>query len=413
MSTRRPGRSGRRVLVFFSLLLALVAAGCGGDTQVTPGSFQGLSSQDRLTRGQEAVRAFVSALNARDEAAYDKAIDPRFAARLTPVLANAEAIGVSRIAAEYVDSLPGSLDADEHEEYGDQAWVASVRLTYRTRIDDATSRHETALVLTPEGDRARVAAIGGHEQRSPLWLTGPVQVAGQGVVSILNAGTGATSRYLRLAQQAVREVRAVLPRWDGRLVIEVPRDKEALDATLAAEPDTYANIAAVTTTADGTLVPGAPVHVYLNPRVFATLKHRGAQVVISHEATHVATQASFASMPLWLLEGFADQVALRAADVPVQQAARQVIARMRKEGLPTGLPTPADLEPTAEGLGATYEEAWLACRFLADTWGEHAMVRFYETVNDGAAIGTAFRTVLGIGEKEFVERWRADLSSLL
>ena len=34
-------------------------------------------------------------------------------------------------------------------------------------------------------------------------------------------------------------------------------------------------------TADGTLVPGAPVHVYLNPRVFATLKHRGAQVVIS------------------------------------------------------------------------------------------------------------------------------------
>ena len=31
---------------------------------------------------------------------------------------------------------------------------------------------------------------------------------------------------------------------------------------------------------------------------------------MSHEATHVATDATFASMPTWLLEGFADFVAL-------------------------------------------------------------------------------------------------------
>ncbi|MET0837964.1 MAG: hypothetical protein ABWY19_04220, partial [Marmoricola sp.] len=68
--------------------------------------------------------------------------------------------------------------------------------------------------------------------------------------------------------------------------------------------------------------------------------------------------------------------------------------------------------PTANGLGATYEEAWLACRFIAQEYGAPALVRFYRTVNDGASTQEAFRSVLDTSQREFVARWRADLARL-
>ena len=60
---------------------------------------------------------------------------------------------------------------------------------------------------------------------------------------------------------------------------------------------------------------------------------------MSHEATHVATGASFATVPTWLLEGFADYVALDDAGVPVDVAAAQALERIREDGLPDRLPT--------------------------------------------------------------------------
>jgi hypothetical protein len=152
--------------------------------------------------------------------------------------------------------------------------------------------------------------------------------------------------------------------------------------------------------------------VFLNPQVFDGLGPRGAQVVVSHETTHVATDATFAQVPTWLLEGFADYVALAHAGIPVDTAASQILARIRKDGPPDHLPTSAELDPTATGLGATYEEAWLAARFLAQEYGEGKLVAFYGKVSDGEPVADAFRRILGTTEAAFVRRWRADLRGL-
>jgi len=88
------------------------------------------------------------------------------------------------------------------------------------------------------------------------------------------------------------------------------------------------------------------------------------------------------------------------------------LKRIRKDGLPKTLPTTSDLDPTATGLGATYEEAWLACRFLAAEFGTDRLVRFYRAVSNGASAPDAFRSVLGLSQPEFVRRWRADLAGL-
>jgi hypothetical protein len=96
----------------------------------------------------------------------------------------------------------------------------------------------------------------------------------------------------------------------------------------------------------------------------------------------------------------------------VATAASQILARIRKDGPPDHLPTAADLDPSATGLGATYEEAWLATRFLGREYGEARLVTLYRKVSGGLSVGDAFRQVLGTTEAAFVRRWRADLRRL-
>ncbi len=96
-------------------------------------------------------------------------------------------------------------------------------------------------------------------------------------------------------------------------------------------PASTTGIAAVTTSVDGSRSRAAPSHVFVNPRVFAPLRPRGAQVVITHEATHVATRAGTSPAPIWLVEGFADYVALSSQRLPVTTTAARIIALVRRE----------------------------------------------------------------------------------
>src|SRR4029079_112572 len=110
----------------------------------------------------------------------------------------------------------------------------------------------------------------------------------------------------------------------------------------------------------------SPVHVFVNPEVFDMLRPTGAQVVLSHEAAHVATDAARSTVPPWLLEGFADYVALRDVDLPVTTSAAQIIRQVRRDGVPDALPGAAEFDTATTHLGATYESAWLACVLLAE-----------------------------------------------
>lgn len=216
----------------------------------------------------------------------------------------------------------------------------------------------------------------------------------------------------RRAEAAVPVVRRVLPTWQRGLVVEVPASVDALDRTLDADPGTYDQIAAVTTSADGQLTPQSPVHVFVNPDVYDGLRPTGAQVVMSHEATHVATGAFLSTMPLWILEGFADYVALRDVDLPVARSASQIIAEVRKDGAPRSLPSADDFGTRTPGLGATYESAWLANRLLAQDGGQAALVRFYRDVDGGVPVGRALQTDFGLGVPAFTQQWRGLLQDL-
>lgn len=320
---------------------------------------------------------------------------------------NARALRVEDFTLRYVDEV-GAVSASG-------TWVGAVDATWSfSGFDRAPARSEVGFRFRAVDGQVYLDSVGGRGRRLPVWLSGEVEVRRTPMTLVVVDGSEAQAeRYSSLAQAAVPVVRGVLPSWRTGLVVEVPDTVADLDNALASEPGTYSGIAAVTTTADGSLAPDAPVHVFVNPVVFGDLRPTGSQVVMSHEAVHVATEAATNNtMPLWLLEGFADYVALLDVDLPVSVTAGQIIDRVRAGGPPENLPGSAEFDTTTTHLGATYESAWLACRLLADRAGEAALVRLYLEVRDGAPLGTVLRRDFGLTEEELTQEWRDLLTDL-
>jgi hypothetical protein len=403
----------RRWLVAASALLLLVVAAV---TFLVTRDDDYLASPDVGTRPDAEPAEAARALRTLQDAVTDR--DPESAATLAgdssdgadllrTVVANAESLDIADFTLRYVDETSSTSD--------EGAWTAAVDMTWRfSGFDREPVREEVLVAFDATGPGATVTGIGGGDRRTPLWLTAPLEVRRNAESLVLVAGSAEDAdRYAGQAAAAVPAVRAVLPAWPGGLVVEVPGSAEALDAMLAADPGTYADIAAVSATVDGNLTPTSPAHVFVNPELYRELGLVGEQVVMTHEATHIATEAPVTSgMPLWLLEGFADYVALRGTDLPMSKAAGQIIAQVRADGVPDALPGPAEFDATATHLGAAYEAAWLACLVVEDLAGEEALVRVYDDVRRGRAVGAALRSSAGIDEAELTGRWRDRLETL-
>jgi hypothetical protein len=359
-----------------------------------------------------ALQALESAVQAGDRVAavaLAPRSDPDAAALLGAVIDNASALRVRDFTLRYVDETGGTAE--------DGAWEAAVDMTWRFAGFDQVSVREEVLVGFAAGhdqDAATITGFGGGDRRSPVWLSGPLQVRRTPQTLVLVAGNAEDADgYAERASRAVPVVQRVLPRWRGGLVLEVPESEEALDRALAADRGTYANIAAVSASVDGTLTPESPVHVFVNPTLFETLEPVGAQVVISHEAAHVATHAPVTTgLPLWLLEGFADYVALRDVPLPITTTAGQIIQQVNRDGPPATLPGSAEFDESATHLGAAYESAWIACTLLAERGGEGALVRLYQRVHAGSGIRPALVNLFGLTEKQLTRLWQARLEDL-
>ena len=285
-------------------------------------------------------------------------------------------------------------------------WPAAVDVSWRyAGFDRAPSNAEVRFTFASVRGRVLVAGVGGGADRTPLWLQGELKVVRTPRTLVLAAVDA--RKYSRLASRAVPIVHRVLADWRPALVVEVPRTAARLRATLAADPGEYAQIAAVTTSADGSVTPRTPIHVFVNPAVFSGLEPRGSQVVMSHEAVHVATDAANSALPLWLVEGFADYVALRDVRLPLATTAGQILGQVKKHGAPRHLPGPAEFDTTQTHLGASYEAAWLACRLLAQRYGQQDLVGYYRDLSKGAEEGPAFRKHFGLGPAAFTRSWRS------
>ena len=403
----RAGRRTHRTVVALLLSAGLVTSGCSGEDYVAPPAPTTREVASPATAA-ETLAEFEAAVRDRDRArAVELGADPEAADLLGAIVANAGALELTDVTFGYLTETGRTS--------GEDGWDGQVAVTWRLAgIDTASARVELPVSFVDRG--RRIAGIGGASSRSgrlPLWLSGPVDVrrSGEVVVAVAGDPTGA-GRYLADARRAVAQVRSLLP-GGGGLVVEVPADAEALRRTLDTTPGQYDAIAAVTAPVDGSQAPGSPVHVFLNRAVYDRLDEVAARVVMTHEAVHALTGAVAARQaPLWLVEGFADYVALRDVDLPVERTAGQIAAQVRKEGLPDALPAPTDFDPSASHLGAVYEAAWLVCVTLADHGGEQALVALYRAVRDGEDLSTALSRLFGWTEAQLTAAWRDRLAAL-
>lgn len=415
--TSRTGRprwwaAGLSLLVATALVVVLALV-LGDDTYRVPVREDGAdggrpSAQPALAAS--ALHTLEHAVESGDPvAAASLAVDEPSRALLDAVVANSRDLRVDDFSLRYVDEV-GAVAADG-------SWRAAVDLAWAfDGYDDEPASTEVLVDFAPVGDAVGVEAFGGGPgddgRRTPVWLTGRVHVVRAPGLLVLAAASPQTAQaYADRLRAAYPVVRRALPRWRPSVVVEVPASPDALDAALGAAPGTYAAVAAVTTTVDGARDPGAPVHVFVNPGVSDGLRDQGAQVVMTHEVVHVATDAALSPMPLWLLEGFADHVALRDVRLPLSVTAARIVRDVRRSGPPARLPGPEEFDPSAGGLEAVYESAWLACVVLAERIGEDGLARVYRAADTGMPTARALRRE-GVRERELVRLWQGRLQDL-
>ncbi len=322
-------------------------------------------------------------------------------ALLAAVARNAEDLDVRDLSLRHLSPLSAPDVRGE--------WTASVRLRWRFAGYDPVASVTTIVTRLRRSPGGRISVVVPAEAagRVPVWLSGPVRVR-RVTGALLVGGAGVDDlaleeRVLRLARRAVPVVRRVLPDWRSPVVVEVPAGAAALDRALAEPAGTSLPVAAVTAPVGDR---GSAVHVFVNPGRLRGLRSIGAQVVLSHEVTHLATSAAGSAAPLWLVEGFADYVALRDVGLPVGSLAGTLVREVRRSGIRRSLPTSHDFTSRGRRLGATYEAAWLACVVLARTGGEGALLALYRDADRGVDIDLALQRHFGIGSEGLTALWR-------
>ncbi len=145
----------------------------------------------------------------------------------------------------------------------------------------------------------------------PIWLEGALNVLRRDSSTIVRINGGSEEPKLeeRLTR-ALAAARDVYGKPRRRPFVVLPSDdSESADVT-GMDPSRLSELAATTSSLDGSVSSKAPIAVVLNPDVFTAMSPRAAQIVLSHETTHAITGAVTAVAPLWVTEGYADYVAM-------------------------------------------------------------------------------------------------------
>ena len=307
--------------------------------------------------------------------------------------------------------------------YGAPALIVHVQVRYQLRgVDPIPSSHDVWWTFVRRHGRVLIAGdddlahFGGASWQAP-WDFGPLTVA-TGVSSVVLAPQSDAGQATALAADADRAVAAVRRVWAAPW----PRRVALVIASSPAELSTFA---ASTVTADASAVtvsdPRDPLtrqlpglRIVLNPDHFDGLTTAGRDIVLRHEITHVATApATGQASPRWLVEGLAEYAANLTSGIAVGRAAAELRAAIARGQVPTALPSDAALQDAATAA-QSYEQAWLACRLIAQQVGQAGLVRFYRLVGASAsapdaAVSSAMHSVLQESPAQFTRRWRAYL----
>ncbi|MDH6626780.1 hypothetical protein M2271_004603 [Streptomyces sp. LBL] len=385
------GRAPGRGAVAWCLVLLVALVGCGGRP----------ATDHTRTDLQQILDRRATAVLDRDRAAFVR----------TGALSWFENLSAVPLAA-------WSYRVTALHRTGDTA-TADAELSYRVQgYDQAPVTVGRTLELSLDAGGRWYVDAEQPARKSPQqpWDQGEVIVV-RGEHSLV-LGVGQTGEalhvYADLADRAVPAVsKAWGTDWSRHVVVLVPKSLEGMAGLLGSPVSAYRGIAAVTTGETGAPARAPADRIIVNPDAYGVLGALGKQVVLTHETTHVATRAhTTPATPLWLSEGYADWAGYRDSGRTPAQAAPELRDTVSAGKVPAALPPDQDFgfSGNATDLARAYEGGWMACRMIAEQWGEVRLGAFYRTVGThrkrAGAVEDAMKKVLDMTPEAFTAQWR-------
>jgi hypothetical protein len=242
--------------------------------------------------------------------------------------------------------------------------------------------------LASDSDADADLPVSGHAD--PWDRRAMVTREGTSVIVLADAKDKARlGALVRVGDAAVARVAKMWPDgWRHKVVIVAVRDPRLIKTYFRTDA-TNANDFAAVAAPNYDIVPGwtpetsaattkAPItapgsRIVLNPRYFSPYSSGNADL-LTHEITHVATQAQTAGGgPAWLVEGAAEYTAYREV-WPLRFELPASLAEQVAKGS-VYLPT---YDFYQHDLDANYTVGLLACAYIADHYGEATLRRYYK-----------------------------------
>jgi hypothetical protein len=365
------------------------------------------------------LRTRAAAVLHRDRDAFLATIDPR----ATPEFRDAQTAMFDNLAD--VPLSVWSYDVDPTDVVAvpkgvfpaEELWAPAVQLDYAlVGVDrDPTnkpmgylfSRHGTQWFLASDTLTSRTT------WRGP-WDFGPV-AATRSKSGLVLAHPDNAELAKRISAELDSDVKAVSEVWDQpwsrEVAVLVPSSDDEMKAFVGPEfaVDAIAAVA-VADRVDNGRHTAVGQRVVLNPGNAEQMPATSLKVVLRHEMTHIAARGyTVDGTPMWMLEGFANYVGYRDSGIPVDVAAADVADLERSGKPPTDLPANGDFAAGGDKINLAYDEAWTLNSFIADTFGQHALVTLYLRIAGGSPttdVGQQLHDVLGLDRAGLIAGWQ-------
>lgn len=286
-------------------------------------------------------------------------VDPQFAVTSVWLRDNLAGLHMQLEPTAGVRALP----EQRRELLGPEAVVQAVRARWSVP-GTATAEHTLWLTLRPGPEGPRLAGITDGPPATdagagplPIWWLEPVRIIRQGEVAVLAARSQDPDDWLPGLVEAREVVARRVPTTEP-LVAQLPGTAAGFERVLGVRPGSHRLVAAAAWPF------GDAVHLVVNPEAGGATQGEARQVLLTHEAVHVASGSVRGTGPLWLTEGYADLVAL--AGQPAVAAAHEanLADDQRRHGIARALVTNAELQPDNARVHAHYQRAWITVRVL-------------------------------------------------
>jgi hypothetical protein len=413
------------VLLALSAVLALLgsAAAAASLANLLPGTAraQWVEATGPTVRNL-AVRALLerrgTAVRARDRAAFLADIhghDGAFQRRQEVTYDNLVKLGLSELTYTLEPRGDnGTIPAAMRTRYNDEAVALAVTMQYKVEGVDskAVAVPWVPIVAPVDGRWLIVGEASGKDLPFGLngqaWDAGPITVVrGRRVVAVLSADDADRGSFLlQLAEAALDRVAAVRNGgWDGKVLVTAVQEQRIFDTYFADSPERVAEVAAIAVPYYDRVLDWHSGGHYATTRIVFNPQELTAQPQeLGHDLTHEFTHAAMGPVttgytPRWLVEGFAEYVAYKSQPVSAS-GLKRVLGEVRTEA---GLPP----DDTFYDDPHNYLAGWMACKMIAEKYGEAKLVTLYEAYQNPVTASKALGDVLGTSPEQLNADWRA------